>query len=157
MDGSAHFFRNDVGDGGFAQTRRAVKDGMVEWFTAALGGFHAHTERFFHFGLSDVFVQRPWTKGALDGLFFFEEMVVDDTVRHASDVRIQAVWSQMIGFSGIGGHDGRISQSGWAGSSLGQGKFDVDVPPKVVDQKPFFLIVQHGPHDVFIAEIFLSQ
>ena len=82
-DAAAHFFGDDVRDGGFAQAGRAVEDGVVQGFAAALRGLDADPQRFFHALLAGVFVQGLRAQGAFGVLFFFEEVVGDDAVFHA--------------------------------------------------------------------------
>ena len=41
--------------------------------------------------------------------------------------------------------------------ALREREFDVDVPPQVVHEKALILVVQHGPHDVFVPEVFGTQ
>ena len=79
---AAHFFGDDVRDGGFAQAGRAVEDGVVQGFAAALRGLDADPQGFFHAFLAGVFVQGLRTQGAFGVLFFFEEVVGDDAVFH---------------------------------------------------------------------------
>ena len=82
-DAAAHFFGDDVRDGGFAQAGRAVEDGVVQRLAAALRGLDAHPQGFFHAFLAGVFVQGLRAQGAFGVLFFFEEVVGDDAVFHA--------------------------------------------------------------------------
>ena len=101
-DAAAHFFGDDVRDGGFAQAGRAVEDGVVQGFAAALRGLDAHPQGFFHAFLAGVFVQGLRAQGAFGVLFFFEEVVGDDAVFHAGvGFRIGTARGRSPGVSGV--------------------------------------------------------
>ena len=84
-DVAAHFPGDDVRDGGLAQAWRAVEDGVVQGFAAALRRLDADPQGFFHAFLAGVVVQGLRAQGAFGVLFFFQEMVGDDAVFHAGD------------------------------------------------------------------------
>ena len=81
-DAAAHFPGDHVRDGGLAQAGRAVEDGVVQGFAAALGRLDADPQRFFHALLAGVVLQGLRAQGAFGVLFFFQEVVGDDAVFH---------------------------------------------------------------------------
>jgi len=86
-DAAAHFPGDDVRDGGLAQAGRAVEDGVVQGFVAALRGLDADPQRFFHALLAGVVLQGLRAQGAFGVLFFFQEVVGDDAVFHEGIAR----------------------------------------------------------------------
>jgi hypothetical protein len=55
FDGDLEFIGDDLGEGGFAEARRAVEENVVEGFTAVAGGFESDGDIFFDAFLADVF------------------------------------------------------------------------------------------------------
>ena len=72
------FIGDDVGQGGFAQTRWAVKKDMVDGFLPQLGRFKGDFQGLDHFRLADVIDQVDWPQGENFRLLVYRVVAAGD-------------------------------------------------------------------------------
>ena len=70
MQAHPEFGRDDVRQGGLAQTWRAEEQHVVQGLGAAARGVNEDRQLFAHLGLAHVVVQALGAQGALQGFFF---------------------------------------------------------------------------------------
>ena len=68
LDTDTEFVGDDIGEGGFTETRRAVEEHMVEGFAAVLGGADEDLEVFHHLLLTGETVE---SRGSQSALYIF--------------------------------------------------------------------------------------
>src|SRR6185436_943498 len=83
-DGRTHLPGDHMRDRRLAQTRRPVKDRVIERLTALYGRLDADTERFLHPFLPDVLIERLRTQGGVHSALLLADMSADDSLRHGS-------------------------------------------------------------------------
>ena len=66
----AHDIGDDVCERGFAQTRRAVEQHVLQRFASLLGGLQSDGELFHNLPLPHVVINAGGTKSAIEALFF---------------------------------------------------------------------------------------
>jgi len=70
FDADAHLGGDDIGQGGFAQTRRAVQEDVVQRFAARFGCVEADAQIFHNLLLADIFGQVAGSQRLLDRRIF---------------------------------------------------------------------------------------
>src|SRR5580704_8231281 len=72
FDGDAHFVRKNLRQRRLSQTRRAVKQDVIESFAASACRFHSDGEIFFYACLADVIVEALWAHAGFEAGVFIE-------------------------------------------------------------------------------------
>ena len=62
-EGGIHFGGDDVGQGGFAEARRAVDDGVIQRFLPYFRGVDGDLQGLLGLGLADELVDASWAQG----------------------------------------------------------------------------------------------
>ena len=66
LDGNVQFIGDDLGESGFAQSRRAIEQDVIEGFTTAASGFNGDGNIFFDALLAYVFVEALGANGGVE-------------------------------------------------------------------------------------------
>ena len=74
MDVRVHLAGDDIGQGRFAQARRAVEEDVVQGLAAVLGGGYGNRQIVLDLLLANVVGEPPWTQTALGGDVLFADV-----------------------------------------------------------------------------------
>src|ERR1700704_1397546 len=82
-DIDTHFGSNDITKRRFSQSRRTIKQDVINCLIATTCRFQQYTQVLFNFLLSNIFSQTSGTQTPLSSLFLFAHMCRNEALLHS--------------------------------------------------------------------------